>query len=678
MPTIIDSLIVSLSLDPSGFTKGQKDAAASMLKTKEAALKQSSELETANKKFADSFNYIKVQAAELFAVLAGASGVKSFIADVTTATAALGRLSSNISVSPQELGAWGLAIERIGGDAAEAAGDFQTLSQQLFDLRQNGKNIPESLQKMGAEARVPIDYSHGLPAYLHSLATAASELTKLHGGDRSDSFNFLKQAGIGPGMATILIDNGAALDKYIGSLKNLAPTDDQIKKFEALQTAFFTLQETLTSLGRALVANFAEPMEKASTALTDFLTANQKTASGAVFSWLTTLRDDAQAVADVLNKIVDAQNWIAAHSLGKLGGALADKFGPPKSAGSGETTPIPWGAWGSGALKWFGDNFGIKAAGAADFGPGFGQGSHPHPASGLFVQGQQVSRGNPMPVTVVAGTETGSGGGLLSWLFGGGSPTSQGGSTSSQGGGAGGGGIIAGAAKKIAGWLGGSGGGNGNAGVGGWWTPERIQHAADRLQKEAGLSEMGAAGLVARWAGVESKGGPTSRNPLSGAEGIHQGLGSRKPQGFSSWSFDQQLDYLIKTDLPSEKRAYEQLKNAKTMGDAARGASMYERAEGYNGVTGVDNFTSSTPVGKILGILHGGTHAQPHRPVSHTPLSTMSALHPVTTASTSNSMHIDQIHVNAPNATNAHGIADRISDALRSTAMTTTANFGQA
>lgn len=237
-----------------------------------------------------------------------------------------------------------------------------------------------------------------------------------------------------------------------------------------------------------------------------------------------------------------------------------------------------------------------------------------------------------------------------------------------------GGGVIAGAAKGLANMFGG-----GNKGVGGWWTPDRVKHAAERLQNEAGLSEMGAAGLVTRWAGVESPGGPRAVNPKSGAEGINQALGSRKPQGFSSWSFGQQLDYIIKHDLPSEKRAYEQLKNAKTMGDAARGGSMYERAEGYNGVTGVDNFTSSTPVGKILGMLHGsGASSQPHRPVSHTPLSTMSALHPVTTASTSNLMHIDQIHVNAPHATNAHEIASRISDALRQTAMTTNANFGQA
>jgi hypothetical protein len=683
MPTIIDSLVVSLGLDGSKFVAGQKDAEASMAKTKAAALKQSAELETANKKFADSFNYIKVQAAELFAVIAGTSSIKAFITDVTTATAALGRLSVNLGVQPQEVGAWGLAIERVGGQANEAAGDFQELSTQLFNLKQNGQNLPVGIQRLIGASGDRVDTEHGIVGYLKSIGKAVEDFQK-RGGSRSDAFNFLKQSGIGPGMAQLLLDNGSAIEKYVGSLKDLAPTDDQIKKFEALQTAFFTLQQTLTNLGRELVANFAEPMEKAATALTDFLTANQKTATGAVFSWLTTLRDDAQAVADVLNKIVDAQNWIAAHSLGKLGGALADKFGPPKTAGSGEATPIPWGAWGSGALKWFGDNWGIKAAGAADFGPGFGQGSHPHPASGLFVQGQQVSRGNPMPVTIVAGTETGSGGGFWNWLTGGGSPTSSGGGSGGGGGGDGGGGdIFTRTIKKITRTLlpSGSPGGGGNKGVGGWWTPERIQHAADRLQKEAGLSEMGAAGLVARWAGIEAPGGPTAVNPTSGAAGINQALGSRKPAGYAGWSFDQQLDYIIKTDLPSERRAYEQLKTAKTMGDAARGGSMYERAEQYNPVTGIDSQTANTPVGRILRILHGarGDHVDmPHRPVSHSPLSTMSALHPVTTSTTSNAMHVGDVHVHGVDSNNAHSVASRITDALRQSAMTTSANFGQA
>jgi hypothetical protein len=92
---------------------------------------------------------------------------------------------------------------------------------------------------------------------------------------------------------------------------------------------------------------------------------------------------------------------------------------------------------------------------------------------------------------------------------------------------------------------GGRGGGVGNPGVGGWWTQDRMKHAADRLVKEAGLSPMGAAGLVARWAAVESPGGPGSVNPVSGAFGVGQWLGDRKAGIAGDTSFDDQLSYAI-------------------------------------------------------------------------------------------------------------------------------------
>ena len=404
MATVIDSLVVTLGLDPSGFTQGQKDAAAAMLKTKDAALKQSSELETANKKFAESFNSIKLQAAELFAVLASAAGVKAFVTDITNATAALGRLSVNLGVAPQEMGAWGLAIERVGGQASEAAGDFQELSTQLFDLQQNGKNIPVGLQRLAGISGDKIDYKHGIPEYLHSIGKAVEDFQRL-GGSRSDAFNFLKQSGIGPGMAQLLLDNGSAIDKVVGSLKGLAPTDKQIKDFEALQTSFVALQQRLTAFGRQIVDDFAAPMQKAAKILTDFVAANENLASGKVFSWLKTMKDDAQAVADVLNKIVDAEKWLGEHGPGALGAAIANKFGPstdksPAATDPGHANAIPWGDWFNNVKKYFSTE--AHADTLDDLKPGRGN-SGPHPAPGLFIQGQQVSRGNPLPVTVVLG-----------------------------------------------------------------------------------------------------------------------------------------------------------------------------------------------------------------------------------------------------------------------------------
>ena len=144
----------------------------------------------------------------------------------------------------------------------------------------------------------------------------------------------------------------------------------------------------------------------------------------------------------------------------------------------------------------------------------------------------------------------------------------------------------------------------GNAGVGDWWTPERMQHATERLQNEAGLSKAGASGLVARWAGVEAAGGPDSVNSKSGAVGIGQWLGDRK-SGVGK-SFDDQISHAVSELNGSEKAAGDALRSAKTPEDGARGASMYERAEGYNAKTGTDNFTARTPVQKVMEATGGG------------------------------------------------------------------------
>lgn len=113
----------------------------------------------------------------------------------------------------------------------------------------------------------------------------------------------------------------------------------------------------------------------------------------------------------------------------------------------------------------------------------------------------------------------------------------------------------------------------------------------------ASLSTLGAAGLVSRWANVEASAGPTAVNPYSGAFGIAQWLGSRLPPIKGNTSFDAQLAYAVRELNGSEARAGNVLRHARTVAEAARGASMYERAEGYNSATGTDNWTAQTASG---------------------------------------------------------------------------------
>lgn len=134
----------------------------------------------------------------------------------------------------------------------------------------------------------------------------------------------------------------------------------------------------------------------------------------------------------------------------------------------------------------------------------------------------------------------------------------------------------------------------GRAQIGSWWTPERQQHAIDTLTK-GGVSELGAKALVARWSAVEAGDGPTSRNPKSGAWGIGQWRSpDRRAPIDGNPDFDAQLAHAVKELQTTERAALAQLNSAKTDQEAARGASMYERAEGYDRKTGLDNFTAKT------------------------------------------------------------------------------------
>ncbi|CAM6053263.1 unnamed protein product [Sphagnum tenellum] len=124
-----------------------------------------------------------------------------------------------------------------------------------------------------------------------------------------------------------------------------------------------------------------------------------------------------------------------------------------------------------------------------------------------------------------------------------------------------------------------------------------MQHAYDRLTQEGGLSDEGAKGLIARWAFVESTGGPTSSNNIGGGHiGIAQWSRSRAGAlGINaSSSFDDQLSAALKEFNGSEAKAASYLKSAKTPNEGASGAARFERAEHYDGVTGLDDWVNKT------------------------------------------------------------------------------------
>ncbi|WP_028732069.1 phage tail tip lysozyme [Rhizobium leguminosarum] len=704
MATVVDSLIITLGLDPAQFNKGQKEAASAFVKTQQQAEKSGKQIEDSAKKTANAISSVTREVLSLYAVFLGARGIKEFVQDLTLADAALGRFARNLNESPQTIAAWGNAAERMGGSAEATAGSFERIGKALYDLHRNGQMLPKEFSQLQALTGRRIDTEHGVDRFLKDTAGALKAMSAI---DPAQAHFLAQGMGIDDATANVMIKYGDAIGAYIDQIKKLSPTGDAIKAAQDLQDKWATLQQTAVALANTILGTLGPELSKLLTQMTDWVTKNSDwLQSGIVeavknfadylksIDWaavgdgLRTFGEDAHKVADAIGGITTATEalfllWAGSKALGVIA-SMRTAVGGGAAAGGA--------ASGGGLMALFGKIFAV--AGAAymltDASPGpsqekikqadknawYNRPSSNQPdygaltrdpslhgealAGNSIVDGRPVSKGNPLPVVISDNGSSGGGfwgkvGNAISSFFGGGSSSGSENNSSSS-------------PLKASGP---------SAGVRGWWTKDRQQHAYERLTKEAGLSDAGAKGLISRWMNVEASGGPGSVNSI-GATGIAQMLGSRKQrlmqmsaQSGTPWKdYDLQLSHIIEELKGSERKAGDRLRNAKTASDGAIGASMYERAEGYNSLTGRDNFT-----GRTLGGMRGiGDYVG--SVLSGSALSSIQNDHRVTTSSSSNEMNVGTINVNAPNATDSKGIASSITDSLFRQTLAATANYG--
>lgn len=734
MANVLDSFVLELGLDPAKFEKGSKAAIAGWAKTKEEAVKAGKSIEESGKKAGDSVEKLTSQVLTLMAVFLGARGLKQFTQDLISADAALGRFSVNMGTSPQQIAAWGMAVERVGGSGDALRATMQALSKSLYDLKMNGQNLPKELYQLESLTGVKIDPYHGVDKYMLGIAEAAKKLKDVN---PSMAFNLLTALGIDPGTITLMEKYGSGLGKVLEENRKLAADDKAIKAAQDLQEKWETLQQTAVSLANTVMSTLGPQIEKILTQMTDWVEKNRewintKIVEGvqnfadylskidwkAVSQGLSDFKSGANDIVNALGGIVKASETILAiWAGGKIIGAIAT-VRTALGVGGAAAGATAAGAGGGGFLAGLMAFAAARLAGPAAFfyATGTNQGEDERMSANrerakamgwkpgdvspfgpentkdaLFqhmrgravygtdredalndylngpvkmpettTDGKPVGKGNPMPVVIQMPTSGGGGGGFwstignaFSTLFGGNANAAE---------------APKGAAANSA-----SGEYDNvkpNPGGRGWWTLERQAHAYKRLTQEAGLSDAGARALISRWKNVEAAGGPGEVNKI-GATGIIQALGARKRRLFQlakekgkKWNdYDLQLDHVIEELRTTESRAGRQLRNARTASEGATGASMYERAEGYDPRSGNDLFTRRTAAG-VAGIATGASGV----------LNANSATNNTTTNSNSVNANIGSVTVNTA-ATDAGGIAGGMVNGIKSQ-IPALANFG--
>ena len=634
--------MLSVGLDPSNFVRGQKEVISSLTKTKEAALKTGKDVEKSGEDMSEALSKASRGVLTLMAAFLGGRGLKEFVTDAAKANTSLGNLSAGLGSSPQLISAWGMAAERMGGSAGATQASIQGLSDSLVDLRTQGKQLPDALFQLEAKSGKDIDFLHGWEKLTVGLAEAASTLAKT---DPAAADRFLRQLGIDPTTAQLLIQQGPRMAAYIETMKGLAPSQRDLAASRDMTSAWAKLSQEFSQLATKIGTAIAPALE-----------------------WL----------ADKIGVLVEAMSkWVEAHP--KFTEGIVGFLGLLGGAGILAAIKNVWGL--RAAL------LGLAEANAASSSVGL---------LGLLGRLGIVGAG------VAAGAAIMNPGDLNA-----GEDEIERQKRYGQGGGSGN------EALRHRG----SGGGKA---IGKLAQNENAKAAIDELRK-AGYNDNAIAAVVGSMQ-TESSFNPSITNS-SGHHGLWQWDGSKRWPKIAAWIRSQGGDpndgrwqaraWVAEHNAKPGDAIYDNknteaggaiLRNNPNLGAAIHGVQMSERfgvgEEGGRAANAANWLPHLSSAGDAAYLAHrGGVVPMPaNMPPKNALWSGSSAAgaalpraggaahvaalsnvandHRVTTTSSSNEMHVGDIHVNAPGATDAHGIASHIDSALAQKAFARMANYG--
>ena len=260
MPTVIDSLIVRLGLDPKELQNSAPAATRKLKDVEQQGKKTETEvkkLSKTTKESASSFESAGKALTGFLAALGGVVAIRAFVNDQIEMNAQLERMSKNLGISVSTLSAWGNAVEEVGGSAQGLQGTMDMLSKSQTELMLTGQSslIPFfsalglSLADVNGKAR-PVD------AIMLDLADKFSRM------DRTTANNMGRMMGIDPDTMNLLLQGRKELELTIARQKeHNAVTKAQAEQAVKLQKAIVDVKQTFNALGRDLLQRASPALE---------------------------------------------------------------------------------------------------------------------------------------------------------------------------------------------------------------------------------------------------------------------------------------------------------------------------------------------------------------------------------------------------------------------------------
>ena len=269
MPTVIDSLLVTLGLDDTALGGGARRADATLRRLAgnqtardraqaEAEAKAAAERDARAKAFSDGINKVRNQAMALFAVFTAGKGLTDFIGSTVTGAANLGRLSENLGIGITDLSAWQRASERVGGSAESMAGQLKESADAIAKYKL-GQGMTEGMTKFFQFGGNDADLKNG-----ESYLLARSNIVKkAYDQDPTKGALLASQMGISEDQLGLIKRGAVAVLALRDAQKNNSSiTSDDAKKAQVLVERWhdFTdgLQATAVKIAVSLIPAFTQ------------------------------------------------------------------------------------------------------------------------------------------------------------------------------------------------------------------------------------------------------------------------------------------------------------------------------------------------------------------------------------------------------------------------------------
>ena len=351
MATIIDSLLVTLGLDASGFESGKNKVKKGLQDTGNEADKAGAKLKKASKDADEGFKNVAKSAGAFLALIGGTMAIKSFVSNIIESDAALARFSKNLGLGADSISAWSNAAELAGGTANGLQGSMDMLSKAQTELMLTGQS---SLIPYFSALGVSMADASGKARPVNDILLDLSDrFSKM---DRTTANNMGRMMGIDQGTMNLLLKGREEVELMIRRQKEYgAVTKQQTEAAEKLQKQIIEGKQIFAAFGRELLASAMPAIEKLFQLFSEF-GAWIKENKEFVETFLTIMAAGLLAIAAAITPI----NLTAVAVTG-LAAAIALLWNDYQTWKNGGESFIDWGKWepgftkAGGAIKWLKD-----------------------------------------------------------------------------------------------------------------------------------------------------------------------------------------------------------------------------------------------------------------------------------------------------------------------------------